>query len=96
MAQQCSSALENLRLHINVQEAYDNAIEMLAEIAEFKDKTTGEHIQRIDSYTRLLAVELGISPDEAVLYGMASRLHDVGKIGVPDEVLRSGELTGRV
>jgi response regulator RpfG family c-di-GMP phosphodiesterase len=94
MAQQCSSALENLRLHINVQEAYDNAIEMLAEIAEFKDKTTGEHIQRIDRYTRLLAVELGISPDEAVLYGMASRLHDVGKIGIPDEILRKrGKLT---
>ena len=94
MAQQCSNPLENQRLHINLQEAYDNAIEMLAEIAEFKDKTTGQHIHRIDGYTRLVAIELGISPDEAVLWGKASRLHDVGKIGIPDEILRKpGKLT---
>lgn len=94
MAQQCSNALENLRLHIDLHEAYDNAIDMLAEIAEFKDKTTGQHIQRIDTYTRLVARELGISPDEAALYGKASRLHDVGKIGIPDEILRKrGKLT---
>ena len=94
MAQQCSSALENLRLHLNLQQAYDSAIEMLAEIAEFKDKTTGQHIQRIEAYTRLVAIELGVSEAEAVLYGKASRLHDVGKIGIPDEVLRKpGKLT---
>lgn len=94
MAQQCSSALENLQLHLDLQKAYDSAIAMLAEIAEFKDKTTGMHIQRIESYTRLVAIELGIAPDEAELYGKASRLHDVGKIGIPDEVLRKpGKLT---
>ncbi|UCV11925.1 DUF3369 domain-containing protein [Dechloromonas denitrificans] len=94
MAQQCSSALENLRLHLDLRTAYDNAIDMLAEIAEFKDKTTGQHIQRIDSYTRLVAVELGVAEDEAALYGKASRLHDVGKIGIPDEILRKrGKLT---
>jgi response regulator RpfG family c-di-GMP phosphodiesterase len=94
MAQQCSSALENLRLHIDLQGAYDNAIDMLAEIAEFKDKTTGQHIHRIDNYTRLVALELGISAAEAELFGKASRLHDVGKIGIPDEILRKrGKLT---
>jgi len=94
MAQQCSSALENLRLHLDLQTAYDNAIDMLAEIAEFKDKTTGQHIQRIDNYTRLVALELGVADDEAALYGKASRLHDVGKIGIPDEILRKrGKLT---
>lgn len=94
MAQQCSSALENLRLHIDLQGAYDNAIDMLAEIAEFKDKTTGQHIHRIDNYTRLVALELGVSATEAALFGKASRLHDVGKIGIPDEILRKrGKLT---
>ena len=94
MAQQCSSALENLRLHIDLQSAYDNAIDMLAEIAEFKDKTTGQHIHRIDNYTRLVAVELGVPEAEAELFGKASRLHDVGKIGIPDEILRKrGKLT---
>lgn len=94
MAQQCSNALENQRLHIDLHRAYDNAIEMLGKVAEFKDKTTGRHIKRIDHYTRRVAVELGIEPEEAILFGMSSRLHDVGKIGIPDEILRkNGRLT---
>jgi response regulator RpfG family c-di-GMP phosphodiesterase len=94
MAQQCSSALENLRLHLDLHNAYDNAIDMLADIAEFKDKTTGQHIRRIDNYSRMVAGELGIPEGEAALFGKASRLHDVGKIGIPDEILRKrGKLT---
>lgn len=88
LAQQCSSALENMHLHLDVKESFDHAIDMLAEVAEFKDKTTGGHISRIDRYTRAVAIELGISPDEAELWGKASRLHDVGKIGVSDAVLQ--------
>ena len=87
VAQQCSSALENLRLHIDLARSYDHMIDMLATIAEFKDRTTGNHIKRIDQYTRLLSVELGSSEDEAAMYGKASRLHDVGKIGISDAVL---------
>lgn len=94
MAQQCVSALENLRLHFNLHEAYDSAIDMLAEVAEFKDKTTGDHINRIDYLTRTIALELGISAEEAIIYGKASRLHDVGKIGIDDHILRKpGRLT---
>lgn len=87
VANQCSSALENLRLHIDLQASYDHAIDMLAEIAEFKDKTTGNHINRIEAYTRLIALELGVDAKEAELYGKASRLHDVGKIGISDDLL---------
>ena len=87
VAQQCASALENLRLHIDLSQSYDHMVNMLASIAEFKDHTTGSHIQRIDQYTRLVALELGCSQDEAIVYGKASRLHDVGKIGISDAVL---------
>ena len=87
VAQQCSSALENLRLHIDLAQSYDHMIDMLAKIAEFKDHTTGSHIRRIDYYTRLLAVELGVPREEAILYGKASRLHDVGKVGISDAIL---------
>ena len=93
-AHQCAAAMENLRLHIDLSKSYDNAIDTLAEVAEFKDKTTGDHINRIDHYTRLVAIELGVSPDEARIWGKASRLHDVGKVGIPDAVLRKpGRLT---
>ena len=48
----------------------------------------------MDSYARLIAVELGISEDEAAEYGMATRLHDVGKMGIPDSILQKpGKLT---
>jgi response regulator RpfG family c-di-GMP phosphodiesterase len=94
VAQQCSSALENLRLHIDLNQSYDHMINMLARIAEFKDQTTGSHIMRIDHYTRLVSRELGSTPEEAILFGKASRLHDVGKIGIPDAILRKpGKLT---
>lgn len=87
VAQQCASALDNLRLHINLTQSYDHMVDMLATIAEFKDHTTGSHIQRIDAYTRKVALELGSSADEAVVFGKASKLHDVGKIGISDALL---------
>jgi HD-GYP domain-containing protein (c-di-GMP phosphodiesterase class II)/CheY-like chemotaxis protein len=94
MAQQCSSALENLHLHVELTQSYDHIINMLATIAEFKDSATGNHINRIDRYTRLVAIELGLSEDEAAHIGTAGRLHDVGKIGIPDAILRKpGRLT---
>ena len=94
MAQQCSSALENLRLHTDLTRSYDHMIHMLARVAEFKDRTTGHHIRRIDQYTRLVVLELGYTAEEADLYGKASRLHDVGKVGISDAVLgKPGKLT---
>lgn len=94
LAQQCSSALENIRLHTDIKASFDQAIDMLAEVAEFKDKATGGHILRIDRYTWAVARELGISEEEALLWGSASRLHDVGKIGIADAVLQKpGRLT---
>jgi response regulator RpfG family c-di-GMP phosphodiesterase len=87
VAQQCSSALENLRLHINLADSHDHMINMLAHVAEYKDKVTGDHINRIDQYSRLVAQELGLSEEEAVAIGKASRLHDVGKVGIPDRIL---------
>lgn len=93
-AQQCSSALDNLRLHRNLFEAYDNSIEMLARVAEYKDETTGGHIRRMDGYTYFMALEMGISEDEASRWAKASRLHDIGKVGIPESILQKpGRLT---
>ncbi len=93
-ANQCSSALENMRLHCDLADAYDNAIKMLAQVAEFKDKTTGDHIRRIEDYTRLVALEMGVAEEVALLFGKASRLHDIGKVGIPESILQKpGKLT---
>ena len=94
MANQCAAALDNFRLHHSLEESYEQAIDMLGQVAEFKDSATGTHIRRIQEYTRRLALEVGCNEDEAGIYAKASRLHDVGKVGIPDSVLRKpGKLT---
>lgn len=94
LANQCAAGLENFSLHHSLEESYEQAIDMLGQVAEFKDSATGAHIRRIQEYTRRLALELGTSVDEAEIYGKASRLHDIGKVGIPDGVLRKpGKLT---
>ena len=94
MANQCAAALDNFRLHHSLEESYDEAIDMLAQIAEFKDSATGKHIHRIQEYTRRLANGLGFPTEEADAIAKASRLHDVGKVGIPDHILRKpGKLT---
>lgn len=94
MANQCAAALDRLCLHRNLAESYDEALDMLAQVAEFKDSATGTHIRRIQEYTRRIALEMGCPPEEADRYAKASRLHDVGKVGIPDHILRKpGKLT---
>lgn len=93
-ARQCSQALENYELHSNIVASFESAIDMLAEIAEYKDKTTGGHVNRLDHYTKAIAMKMGVDEQEAKLYGKASRLHDVGKVGIPDHILsKPGKLT---
>ncbi len=86
-ARQCSQALENHELHGNILASFDSAIDMLAEIAEYKDQATGGHVNRLDCYTHAVAIEMGVDQEEAIRYGKASRLHDVGKVGIPDYIL---------
>ena len=94
MANQCAAALDNFRMHHSLEESYEQAIDMLAEVAEFKDSATGAHIKRIEEYTRRLSLELGCGAEDAAAYAQASRLHDVGKVGIPDNILRKpGRLT---
>lgn len=85
---QCANALETLKLHLNLKMAYGQAIDTLAEVAEFKDSTTGKHINRLGAYTAIVAEAMGIPPDEAHHYGKAAMLHDVGKVGIPDNILQ--------
>jgi HD-GYP domain-containing protein (c-di-GMP phosphodiesterase class II) len=94
MANQCGGALENLRLQIELKNSYEHLIHMLALAAEYKDKTTGEHIKRIARLTTELAKEMGVPEEEAERMGKAARLHDVGKVGIPDQILQKpGNLT---
>lgn len=69
-------------------------VRRLALAAEFRDVGTGAHIERVSRYAQVIASAMGIPEEECRLLRLASTMHDVGKIGVPDDVLRKpGKLT---
>lgn len=77
-----------------LREANMEAIYMLAVASELRDSDTGEHVRRIHQLTRALALQLGVPEDTAERFGYSAVLHDVGKIQVPDEILKKpGPLT---
>jgi putative two-component system response regulator len=55
--------------------------------AEHKDDNTGAHVQRISYYSRELAILLGMDQEFANRIFVASPMHDIGKIGIPDRIL---------
>ena len=69
-------------------------IRRLGLAAEFKDNETGLHVQRMAEYTRLMALEMGFTKIDADTLASAAPMHDIGKLGIPDEVLcKPGRLT---
>ena len=70
------------------------AVGRLARAAELRDDDTGDHIERMSRLCERVACELGRPASEALLLRQAAVLHDVGKIGLPDSILRKpGRLT---
>lgn len=63
----------------------------LARAAEFRDNDTGRHILRVGRYAGIIARALGFSEDDATNLELAAQMHDVGKIGIPDSILRKPE-----
>jgi putative two-component system response regulator len=63
-------------------------VERLAMLAEYKDKVTARHIQRMSEYCAVIARGLKLPPAEVELILHASRMHDVGKVAVPESILR--------
>ena len=63
------------------------AIQCLARAAEIRDDETGRHVLRVGRYAAIIAQELGLSEERITWLEHSAQLHDVGKIGVPDEIL---------
>ncbi len=60
----------------------------LARLVEFRDEETGHHLRRMSSYCEILARQLGLGEQECEQLRLASQLHDVGKVAIPDAILR--------
>lgn len=79
-----------LQGQIAEQELFRSRIEMLERLAvtaELRDDSTGEHSYRVGKLSALLAHEFGCDEDTCYMIELAARLHDIGKIGVPDAIL---------
>ena len=88
-------ALESLGLErqlkaatAHLKKAYLDAVTMLSVACEGKDEDTGFHVRRVQYYTEALAIELGVAADEAEHIGVMSILHDIGKLYIPDGILK--------
>ena len=72
----------------------EETIQRLAIAAEYRDLDTSRHIDRMSRYCALLADTLGENPERVETLRLASQMHDVGKIGIPDNILlKPGPLT---
>jgi putative two-component system response regulator len=70
-----------------LEETRREAILRLGRAAEYRDNETGMHVIRMSRLSALLAKEIGLSEQECQLILQASPMHDVGKIGIPDNIL---------
>ena len=73
---------------LQLQDTYLMTIEALAAAVEARDPYTHGHTQRVEEYAVLMARQLGCSDDEISAIRRASVLHDIGKIGIEDTILR--------
>lgn len=74
--------------------AHVDTIRRLVLAAEYKDRDTAAHIERIGRYSEVLARGLGLAPQQVEILRHAAPMHDVGKIGIPDAILlKPGKLT---
>lgn len=77
-----------------LESAQREIIQCLAKAAEFRDNETGAHVIRVGKFAGIIATELGKDEQWVYMLSQAATLHDVGKIGIPDEILhKKGKLT---
>lgn len=71
-----------------LRQSHRDAISMLGEAGHFNDTDTGSHIWRMAEYARVLAEGWGWDPEQCEMLELAAPMHDTGKIGIPDAILR--------
>lgn len=77
-----------------LEDAQIEILERLALAAEYRDDNTGEHTRRVGWLSALIAQALGLLESQVRLIRQAATLHDIGKIGIPDQILfKPGKLT---
>jgi putative nucleotidyltransferase with HDIG domain len=80
----------------DLEHSYDITLEALGDALDLKDSETEGHSKRVTAYTIALARAMGIKPAEIKVIARGAFLHDIGKMAIPDEILRKpGALTAQ-
>jgi len=90
-----AAAFDNLYYHTQMRRAQEATVVALADLAEYRDTDTGDHVLRVQRLTNAIARRMAangefpgiLTPRFLELVGMASILHDVGKVSTPDHIL---------
>jgi response regulator RpfG family c-di-GMP phosphodiesterase len=90
-----SVAFDNIYLNQEVEDTQKEILFTLGEVAEARSQETGCHVKRVAELAKLLALHYGFTEEEAELLRLATPIHDLGKLGISDEILnKPGKLTG--
>lgn len=84
---QAGIAIENAKLYEKEQETNLQVISVLANTVEARDSYTANHAFRLSDYSVEIAKEMGISYEDIQTIKKGAILHDIGKIGIPDDIL---------
>lgn len=79
---------ELFHLHHEIEETQREMLYKMGEVSEKRSKETGNHVKRVAQYSKDLALLYGLDESEAKLIFAASPMHDIGKVGIPDEILK--------
>ncbi|MDD5628017.1 MAG: GAF domain-containing protein [Elusimicrobia bacterium] len=89
LATMAASFIENASLYDDLRRSHLETIYRMALVAEFRDqKDTGKHLRRMSRFSGILASAMGMSYQESEDIRYASPLHDIGKVAIPDVILR--------
>ncbi len=70
-----------------LERAQHHVVHCLARASEYRDNETGRHVRRVGAFAALIARNLGLGTEYTETIEQAAKLHDVGKIGIPDDIL---------
>jgi len=94
LVDKASSSIENLALYENIYENLFSTLYAFVETIEARDPYTKQHSASVSGYAMSIARKNGCSQEEIAKLNISGNLHDIGKIGIPDNILlKPGRLT---